>query len=147
MESFKKRLAVRVLVWAVLFGVCSLPVMVIAPFFGVFTSYNELAAGWMAKVICPADTEGKLRTYATTTRDDYGNDVPATGYELICVNASGEVVKTDPVLYSFLWIGLVIALGVVVAAVFSLFGTLIFGWIKNRADRAKDPYRQNIEPR
>lgn len=146
-ESVKKQLVVRVLVWAVLFAVCSFPVLFVAPFLGVFTSYSQPVAGWMGRVICPADTEGKLRTYATTTRDDYGNEMPATGYELICVNASGEVVKVDSVLYSFLWIGLVIILGAVVAAVFAVFGTLIFGWLKDRSDRVRDPYRQNIEPR
>lgn len=147
MKSFKKRLMVRILVWTVLFGLFSFPIFFVASFFGVFTSYNETVARWMGGVICPADTEGKLRTYATTTRDDYGNQRPATGYELICVNTSGEVVKTDPVLYGFLWIGLMLALGAGLAAVLALIGTLIFGWLKDRADRAKDPYRQNIEPR
>lgn len=147
MKSLKKRLLIRVLVWVVLFGVLSFPIFFVASFLGVFTSYNEAVAGWMGRVICPADTEGKLRTYATTTRDEYGNQRPATGYELICVNVSGEVVRADPVLYSFLWIGLVLALGLGLAAVLALMGTLIFGWLTARAERAKDPYRQNIEPR
>lgn len=147
MESFKKRLLTRIVVWLILFGVCSFPVFFIAPFFGVFTSYSDQVAGWMGRVVCPADTEGRLRTYVTTTREDSGRYIPATGYELICVTASGEIVKVDRVMYSFLWVGLMIMLGAVIAGVLSLFGTLIFGLLKDRADRVKDPYRQTIEPK
>ena len=34
------------------------------------------------------------------------NRHPATAYELHCVDASGTVVKNDPVLYAFIWIGI-----------------------------------------
>jgi len=145
--SKRKRFGMGVVVWAILFGLCSLPVFIVAPFIGVFTSYNETVAGWMGEIICPADSEGKLRTYATTTRDKYGNFRPATGYELNCLNSSGEVVMADPVLYGYLWIGFVIVLGLVLAGGGALFGTLIYGVLKARAERLKDPYRQNIEPR
>ncbi|PWH20370.1 MAG: hypothetical protein DDG59_00360 [Anaerolineae bacterium] len=147
MGSLKKQFGMGVVVWAILFALCSLPTLFVTPFIGVFTSYSEPVAGWMGEIICPAESEGKLRTYATTTRDKYGNLKPATGYELNCVNASGEVVRVDPVLYSYLWIGLVIVLGLVIAGGGALIGTLVYGGLRGRAARLKDPYRQNIEPR
>jgi hypothetical protein len=47
--------------------------------------------------------------------DEYGNPRPATAYELHCVDASGEVVKKDPIAYSFIWIGIWAGIGLIVS--------------------------------
>jgi len=39
---------------------------------------------------------------------------------LHCVDANGAILKKDPVLYAFLWIGIVAVIGLVIAAVFAL---------------------------
>ena len=57
------------------------------------------------------------RTYATTTTDEYGNSQPSTAYVLQCVDINGEVVKEDPVLYAFIWMGAITGIGLILAGV------------------------------
>ena len=57
------------------------------------------------------------RLVATTTTDEYGNRQPATAYVLQCKDGSGEVVKEDPIGYSFLWIGSITAIGLILSGV------------------------------
>ena len=70
----------------------------------------------LAPIICPDGTTAESYSYATTTTDEYGNSQPSTAYELHCIDASGTVVKEDPVLYAFLWIGIIAGIGLVIAA-------------------------------
>jgi len=100
-------------------GSCVMPVFFLA---GTFSSFSETSINLTGKWLCPDGTTPKQNTYSTTTMDEFGNPEPATAYELQCVDASGTVVKTDPVFYSFLWIGLFAAAGVI----FSVVLTLVF---------------------
>jgi hypothetical protein len=68
-------------------------------------------------MICPEGTTPQLHTYATTSTDDFGNTQPATGFSLQCVDANGEVVKEDLILYSFIWIGIISAIGLILAGI------------------------------
>lgn len=105
------------IVWAIVFGALSMCVLPLAMFVGGFTTASDIAIETTGGFICPEDTTPKVRTYATTSTDDFGNESPATGYELQCVDAGGDVVKTDPVGFAFLWMGILAAGGLIVAIV------------------------------
>jgi hypothetical protein len=60
----------------------------------------------VAPLVCPKGSTGQIHSYDTTVPDDNGFPQPATGYELHCLDASGNVVKNDPVAYSFIWEGI-----------------------------------------
>jgi len=104
------------LVWFLAFCMISACIMPIFTVIGSITSFTDFSIHTTGKFICPDGTTPESYSYATTTRDEYGNSQPATAYELHCVDSSGEVLKSDPVVYSFLWIG-----------IFTLVGLLITG--------------------
>jgi hypothetical protein len=108
------------IVWIIVFGVLSLCFLPVSMMIGGFTSVSNFAMQTLEPVICPEGTTAESYSYATTTTDEFGNSQPSTAYELHCVDASGTVVKEDPVLYAFLWIGLIAVIGLVIA------GTLAF---------------------
>jgi hypothetical protein len=98
-------------VWIVLIAVlggCILPCSFIV---GSITSSSEYAIQTTGKAICPEGTAPESYSYETTTTDEYGNTQPTTAYELHCVDSNGEVVKTDPVVYAFLWDGILVLVG------------------------------------
>jgi ABC-type glycerol-3-phosphate transport system permease component len=108
------------IVWIIVFGVLSLCFLPVSMMIGGFTSVSNFAMQTLEPVICQEGTTAESYSYATTTTDEFGNSQPSTAYELHCVDASGTVVKEDPVLYAFLWIGLIAVIGLVIA------GTLAF---------------------
>jgi hypothetical protein len=83
---------------------------------GGFTSVSNFAMQTLEPVICPEGTTAKSYSYATTTTDEFGHSQPSTAYELHCVDADGTVVKEDPILYAFLWMGIIAVIGLVIAA-------------------------------
>jgi hypothetical protein len=99
-------------------------------------------------MICPDGTTAESYSYATTTTDENGNSRPSTAYELHCVDTTGAVMKKDPVVYAFLWIGItgVIGLGSAALLAFALAapaGVLI----ARLSDRHKKTnLTANIEP-
>ena len=108
------------IVWIIVFGILSLCLLPVSMVVGGFTSVSRFAMQTLESVICPAGTTAESYSYATTTTDEFGNSQPSTAYELHCVDIDGTVVKEDPILYAFLWIGLVAVMGLLVAAVFAL---------------------------
>jgi hypothetical protein len=105
------------IVWALVFAAlstCIFPVVMTA---GGITSSTSIAIKTTGSIICPEGTTPESYSYASTTTDEYGNSQPATAYELHCVDASGEVVKEDPVGFAFLWMGILVVIGLVVAVV------------------------------
>ena len=107
-------------VWIIAFmaiGVCILPVSMAI---GGFTSVSDFAIQQTGRFVCPADTTPTTRTYATTTTDENGNRQPSTAYVLQCQDASGTVVKEDPVGYSFLWIGIITGIGLLLSGILAL---------------------------
>jgi hypothetical protein len=81
------------------------------------SSFSEFAVQTTGGWLCPEGTTPQRHTYATTSTDEYGNSHPATGYALHCVDASGEVIKEDLVLYAFIWIVVLSLIGMIVCAV------------------------------
>ena len=105
------------IVWIIVFGILSACLLPVSMIIGGFTSVSNFAMQTLGPVICPAGTTAESYSYATTTTDEFGNSQPSTAYELHCIDATGAVVKEDPVLYAFIWMGIIAVIGLVIAAV------------------------------
>lgn len=108
------------LVWIIVFGLLSACFFPAAMMIGGFTSASNFATQTIGPIICPDGTTAQSYSYATTTTDEYGNTQPSTAYELHCIDASGAILKKDPVLYAFIWIGIFAVIGLVSAALLAL---------------------------
>jgi len=114
---------------------CFLPVSMAV---GGMTSVTDFAIRQTGAIVCPDNTTTDVRTYATTTTDENGNRQPSTAYVLQCVDASGNVVKEDPVGYAFIWIGMITVLGLILAGVLAFIFAVPAGvLITNLAGRFK----------
>ena len=87
----------------------------------------------MGPYLCPEDSTADVVTFQTTTTDEYGNDEPATGYEMRCLDANGNVVQEGSPNYAFYWIGLLMLGSLVLSAglaflVAAPLGVLIARW-------------------
>lgn len=136
------------IVWIIAFGLLSTCILPIAMAIGGITSFSQFAMQTLAPMICPEGTTARSYSYATTTTDEYGNTQPSTAYELHCVDANGVVVKEDPVLYAFVWIGIIALIGLVIAALlafaFAAPAGVLIAKLLNR--RQKSNIEANIEP-
>jgi hypothetical protein len=136
------------IVWIIVFGILSTCILPAAMMIGGFTSISNFAMQTLAPIICPDGTTAESYSYATTTTDEFGHAQPSTAYELHCVDANGLVVKEDPILYAFLWIGIIAATGLIIAVFLSFAlaapaGVLI-ARLLNR--RQKSKMTATIEP-
>ena len=143
MKSASTGAASGCVVWLLTFGALSLCLCPIGLFAGSLTS--TISADSVARLVgpwlCPAGSTAKIETYETTTTDDNGNTQPATGYTMVCQDASGAVVASPGPLYAFVWIGILSGIGLGVAAILSIFlavpaGAVIARWSSRRAQRA-----------
>lgn len=136
------------LVWFLAFCMISACVLPVFTVIGSITSFTDFAIRTTGKFICPDGTTPEAYSYATTTTDEYGNSQPSTAYELQCVDAGGEILKSDPVGYAFLWIGILTCIGFIVTGVLAFAlaapaGVLI-SKLLSRLRQQK--IAQNIEP-
>ena len=137
------------LVWVVACGVIGMCVLPVSMAIGGITSASDFASKFMGGFICPDGTTPESYSYATTTRDENGNSQPSTAYELHCVSTSGEIVKKDTVGYAFIWIAVVVVLGLVFTGILAFMlaapvGVLI-SKLLNRMKKTN--IVENIEPR
>jgi hypothetical protein len=131
------------LVWVLTFFLLSTCLCPLSVAVGTITSFasGDFVARLVSPYLCPPGSTGQIRAFETTTTDDNGNSVPATGYEMICVDASGaEVANTGPV-YAFVWVGVVTVLGLVLTGVLAIFlavpaGALFARWMSRRSPPA-----------
>jgi len=107
------------LIWVLLISIISTCILPIAMAAGGFSSSSDYAIHTTGNWLCPMGTTPQSYSYETTTQDENGFDQPATAYELHCVDAGGTVVKNDPILYAFIWIGLFALVGLIIAVVLS----------------------------
>ena len=103
-------------VWGIVFAFISGCMLPLAMGVGGFTSSSGLAVRTVGPLVCPKATTPTIHTYATTSTDDNGFETPATGYEIQCLDAEGNVAHTDPVSFAFIWIGIFGAFGLLIAA-------------------------------
>ena len=128
------------IVWVIVFGVLSLCIFPVASVIGGFTSASGLAMRTLGPFICPDGSTAQSYSYATTTTDEFGNRQPSTAYVLQCVDANGEVVKEDPVLYAFIWIGIIAIIGLIIAMILSFVLAAPAGVLIGRAiNKMKKP--------
>ena len=112
-----------------LIGACIVPVFMAVGIFSSFTTFAiDVTGGWL----CPEGTTPEQYTYSTTSYDEYHNPQPATAYELHCVDATGSVVKTDPVGYSFLWIGIWSLVGLIISVILTFVFAVPGGMLVTR---------------
>jgi hypothetical protein len=150
-ETMKKSTAGTLsgcVVWILSIGViasCMLPIFIVI---GSITSFSQYAIRTTGNVLCPDGSKPESYSYETTGTDEYGNSQPSTAYELHCVNQDGNIVKEDPIVYSFLWIGLFAFIGLTISGVLAFAlaapaGVLI-GRMLNRGQ--KPNIAENMEP-
>src|SRR5690242_14871842 len=129
------------LIWFILISIVGTCVMPVFMAIGSITSFSDFAIQTTGGWTCPENTTPRTYTYSTTSTDEYGNSHPATGYSLQCVDASGEVVKEDPVLYAFIWIGVFLLIGLVLTGVicfvFAVPGGVLVTKLLNKLKSAK----------
>ena len=119
-------------IWVLLISIissCVLPVFFLG---GMLSSYTTFATDITGKWLCPEGTTPHQNTYSTTSNDEFGNPQPATGFELQCLDDGGTVVKTDPIVYSFLWIGIWSLVGLIVAGVLTMIFAVPGGMLVTR---------------
>ena len=135
--------------WFIVFCLISLCLLPVGMVVGGFTSVTSFAMQTLEPLICPDGTTAKSRSYATTTTDDFGNSQPSTAYVMQCVDAQGEVVKEDPVVYAFVWIGIIAGIGLVLAGILAFVFAAPAGVLVARViNRNRRPdYAKNIEPK
>ncbi|MFZ1396128.1 MAG: hypothetical protein WAS33_04485, partial [Candidatus Promineifilaceae bacterium] len=66
----------------------------------------DTVAGIMGPYLCPEESSADVVTFQTTTTDEFGNLEPATGYEMRCLDANGNVVQEGSPNFAFYWVGL-----------------------------------------
>jgi ABC-type glycerol-3-phosphate transport system permease component len=127
------------IVWIIAFGVISLCIIPISMVIGGISSPSNFAIRQTGAILCPDHTTPEVYSYATTTTDEFGNRQPSTAYELHCVDSHGEVIKVDPVGYSFLWTGIIAAAGLIVsgllAFVFAAPAGILIGRLLNKNNK------------
>ena len=124
------------LIWVILvffISACIVPVAFMVGGFSSASNYAiQITGGWL----CPAETTPERYSYGTTTIDDNGFEQPATAFELHCVDSSGSVVKNDPIVYAFIWIGISAGIGlilsIILALVFAVPGGMLVTKLLNR---------------
>jgi hypothetical protein len=104
-------------IWFLLICIISSCVMPVFFVVGSISSFSEFAIKTTGGWLCPEGTTPESYSYSTTTHDSNGFEQPTTAYELHCVNASGDVVKNDPILYAFIWIGIFAGIGLLLSAI------------------------------
>lgn len=136
------------IVWVIVFGVLSCCFLPAGMSIGGVTSASNFAMRSLGPILCPQGTTAESYSYPTTTTDEYGNTQPSTAYELHCMDATGEVVKEDPVLFAFLWMGIITVIGLVIAALFAFVLAAPAGILIARAldRRQRKDITASIEP-
>ncbi len=137
------------IIWFIVFGfisTCFIPVAMLA---GAVTSISSFAVKTTGGFICPEGSTADTYSYATTTTDEYGNSQPSTAYVLERLDANGEVVKEDEVLYAFLWVGILSGIALLLAGILAFVFAAPAGVVIARLFNRNKNKNQviNIEPR
>lgn len=119
-------------IWFVLLTFIGSCVMPIALAVGSISSSSDFVIENVGMFICPEGTAPRSFSYETTMVDQNGNTQPATAYELQCEDSNGDVVQTDPILYAFIWIGIVALLGMVTTVILSFIFAVPGGMLVTR---------------
>jgi hypothetical protein len=79
----------------------------------------DFVARTLEPYLCPDGSHAEIITFQTTSTDEFGNESPATGFEMQCVNARGEITRPPSPDYAFIWIGVIGVASLILAALLS----------------------------
>lgn len=107
------------LIWVIVFFFLLTCLVPVAAGVGGLTSTlsEDFVVRTLEPYMCPKGSHAEILTYASTSIDDFGNEQPATGYEMQCVDANGEITRAPSPDYSFVWIGVLAVVGLILAAI------------------------------
>lgn len=138
-------------IWFLLISIIGSCVMPVFFMVGSFTSFSEYAIKTTGSFLCPAGTTPESYSYSSTSFDEFGHPENGTAYELHCVDASGTVVKNDPIFYAFLWIGIWALIGAVVSGLltfaFAVPGGMLVTKLLNKLKRPSANITSNDYPK
>ena len=132
MNNAKATVISGCVMWILLISIISSCVMPVFFLAGSLSSFGNFAIKTTGGWLCPAGTTPESYSYSTTTHDENGFDQPATAYELHCVDSSGAVVKGDPVLYAFIWIGIWTSFRLIISAILTFIFAMPGGILVTR---------------
>ncbi|MFN3308482.1 MAG: hypothetical protein ACK44E_04665 [Anaerolineales bacterium] len=109
------------LVWFLVFGLISMFLFPAASLVAGLsaTLLAESVAQLMQPYLCPDGSTAEIVTSPTTMRSN-GRDIPATNFEMQCVDASGKIVREPSPDYAFYWTGLLMAGSLLVSGALAL---------------------------
>ncbi|MEW6406544.1 MAG: hypothetical protein AB1649_32570 [Chloroflexota bacterium] len=119
MNKTGSRSALGCLAWlaaCVLLTICCAPVAMIGGSISS-TAGGDFVARTLTPILCPDGSHGEIVTFATTSHDEFGNEHPATGYEMQCVDASGVITRGPSPDYAFVWMLVLMGSGLIFSAV------------------------------
>ena len=93
------------LIWILAFGLVSLCLCPMAVVIGTLMG-AETMANIIGPYLCPENSSAEVITFQTTSTDEFGNEEPATGYEMRCLNSDGTVVREGSPDFAFYWMGI-----------------------------------------
>lgn len=104
-------------IWILAFGLVSLCLCPLAVVLGALSTTlgAESVAGILEPYLCPDNSTAEVITFQTTTTDEFGNESPATGYEMQCVDEAGSIVREGSPNYAFYWVGLLALASLIVS--------------------------------
>ena len=119
-------------IWILAFALVSLCLCPASMVIGTLLGADAMASV-MGPYLCPDNSTAEVVTFQTTSTDEFGNEEPATGYEMRCVNSDGTVVRDGSPDFAFYFIGILALISLIVAAglaflVAAPLGTLIGRW-------------------
>jgi len=144
MNNAKTSMVSGCVIWFLLICLISSCVMPVFFAVGSVSSFSDFAIKTTGGWLCPEGTTPESYSYSTTTHDENGFDQPTTAYELHCVDASGTVVKEDPVSYALIWIGIWTLVGLILSGVLTFIFAVPGGMLVTKIlNKLKSP-RVNV---
>jgi hypothetical protein len=103
----------------VLLTICCAPIAMIG---GSISSTvgGDFVARTLTPILCPDGSHGEIITFATTSTDEFGNEIPSTGYVMQCVDASGNITREPSPDYAFVWMLVLMGGGLILSALLAL---------------------------
>lgn len=105
-------------IWMLAFGIVSMCLCPVAAMGGALASTvgAQSIVGVVEPYLCPEYSTAEIITYQTTTTDDFGNESPATGYVMQCVDSAGSVVRDGSSDYAFYIVGVLVLGSLILSA-------------------------------
>lgn len=80
----------------------------------------DFVARTMQPLLCPPNSTAEIVTYASSILDENQTRLPATAYELQCVDSTGAVLREPGPAYAFYWIATLATVALVLSLILSV---------------------------